>query len=315
MLGELPLLVADPASYLAGERMVLAHLFNEYRSVAERYLNRAGEGGIRAETLRQIAAGLNQNAEYLEKLFAQLPESQVQLSQYMPTLGTDLFGGLRRDWSGAAEAEAELQVIEQAVANVLAEQSPEKILVLGAGTGRLLADLASRFPKVVGIELSLAVAATWVQLQQQGTLEAFHLYSGNYRRAAEEYERFVARRSLSVGRPTYVVADAGQTPFPNACFDAVVSPYFTDLMPLSRLLPEVYRVLRPGGRMIHFGTLGYAHDDETQYYAIDQLPEVFRQYGFEYGQEQFVENTFSADARRLNRLRFDNLVFVAERQQ
>lgn len=313
VLGTLPLLVSNAQTYLAGERMVLAHLANEYQTVAERYVIRANQGGLRAETLRELASGLEHNAGYLNNLLAQLPESQITLSQYMPTLGTDLFGGLRKDWSGAQEAEHENRITCQAISEALHKFEPSETLVLGAGTGRLSCDLAAEFPKVVSLELSLAVAASYVLLTKHGTIDAFHLYTGNFRKAAEEAERFVASRSLSSGVPSYLVADATQIPFADGSFDAVVSPYFSDLIPFSRLLPEVWRVLKPKGHFIHFGTLGYAHDDETQYYAVDQLSAAFRQHGFEFQSTKFVPNTFSADERRLNELRFDNLLFTAQR--
>ena len=40
-----------------------------------------------------------------------------------------------------------------------------------------------------------------------------------------------------------MLGDATRAPFPDGAFEVVLSAYFTDLVPLSRLLPEVRRLL------------------------------------------------------------------------
>ena len=69
----------------------------------------------------------------------------------------------------------------------------------------------------------------------------------------------------------YVIADALSLPIPDASLEAVVSIFFTDVIPLSRLLPEVRRVLRPGGRFISVGPLVYHFEDKAEWLTQEEM--------------------------------------------
>ena len=307
----MPLLVMRPEDYVLGERSLLEQLAESHREGAVGYATLADRGGIRAEALRGISAGLGANAEVLAGFAALLPPSESAIESYQAPLGTDLFACLARDWGGAPEAEAELAITRDAILGALAGVPSDRALVLGAGTGRLLCDLDAALGNAVGIDLSFANAAIFARLCATGRAEACQLLSGNFLRSGEECQWIDARRSRAGGRPGFVVGDACHLPFVADLFDVTVSPYFTDLVPLSRLLPEVRRVLRPGGHFVHFGPLGYAFPGEQEYYAIDELPQAFAAHGFEITAQSFVTNSYFANARRLNRLAFDNLLLVA----
>ncbi len=313
LAGRLPILVADPETYLLGERRILDHLAAEHRTAAEVYADRAPSAGRRAPILAAIAGGLRVNAALLEDLSGCLPDSQAQPALYASAPGADLFGALARDWTGAAETEAELAAIRTAIWPAL-ETAPERLLVLGAGTGRLLCDLGGEFPGAIGVELSAAMAGAYARLTERGSLDFHRVMRGNFRRAADEGRRLRAERTLSASRPPYLVADATCLPVRDGAVDVVLSVFFTDLVPLSKLLPEALRVLRTGGRFIHFGPLGYAFDDPAEHHALDELPDVFAAQGFCPLQEAHVPVPFLADATRLNRTGFDAVLFVAERR-
>ena len=310
---RLPLLVTDPAKYVAGERMVHEHLSSHLVASSDHYANLAAAGGRRAEIQAGIAAGLTGNRELLDRLSSLLPESDAVLDRYETALGMDLFATLRRDWGGSPEAEAEVRVTVDALHGAVAASLPAATLLLGAGTGRVLADLAARLPGLVGIDYSFTMAASWLLLSMEREFTASHLLTGNFHRAADEMERFTARRDLAAGDAPCLVADATDLPFLAGTFDAVISPYFTDLLPFSRLMPEVHRVLAPGGRFVHFGTFGYAFTGEDEYFALDEIPDALAGHGFEVERQEFVRNTYFADGRRLNRLEFDNVLLVARR--
>ncbi len=313
LAGSLPLLVSDPATYLTGERALLEQLSSQNRQVAEAYRGRARAGGPRAEVLRSVAMGLDHNAALWDRIHALLPARGTAVRSYTPPPASDLLGHLRRDWSGAAEAEREVGVILAAVGEALERHPVERLLVLGAGAGRILACLAERYPFVTGLDLSCAMGLAFTIMSEEGALSAYNLIHGNFHRAADECERFTAQRTLSSGQPRYIIADAGRIPFGEAVFDAVCAIYFTDLVPLSRLLPEIHRVLGKHGRFIHFGPLGYAFDDVGEYYAVDQLSDVLASHGFSTCEPRYVHNTYFANANRLNDYAFDNLVLEADR--
>lgn len=310
---RLPLLIEEAAGYVAAQRGILAYMAEQGRTAAQRYRRCADETRIRSGTLREISAGLAHNAGMMEALAHLLPASESAAPAGAPVVGADPLLCLRRDWSGADESEAELRVALNAVTGALSGEPAGRVLVLGAGTGRLLADLDARFPGAIGIDLSFPMAALFLRLDVEGQIAAYQLLIGNFLRGADECERFVARRAVSPGKPALLVADATRMPFRDGAFDVVVSPFFTDLAPLSRLLPEVQRVLKPQGRFLHFGPLGYAFPDVTEHYAVDQLPEALLRHGFAMEHREVVRNTFFANTRRLNRFDFDNLLFVARR--
>jgi SAM-dependent methyltransferase len=311
--GCLPLLVADPAKYIAGERMVHEHFAAQLTASAEHYEKLAAAGGTRAGTQKGIADGLTGNRELLARLAALLPPTDVTLDRYEPALGMDLFATLRRDWGGFPETEAEVNNTVDALVGAIEVGAPSPTLLLGAGTGRVLAELAASLEGLVGVDYSFTMAAAWRLLSRDGELTASHLLTGNFHRAADETERFVARRDLAPADAPYLVADATDLPFLAGAFETVLSPYFTDLLPFSRLLPEVRRVLAPGGRFVHFGTFGWAFSGEDEYYSLDEVPLAMAGHGFEVESREFVRNSYFADARRLNRLEFDNVLLVARR--
>ena len=309
----LPLLVCDPHTYAAGEKIFLDQYSQQHRAAAESYRESASREGLRQTTLLRIAEALDHNAGLLSTFADSLPVEDGPLGEYTSPGGIDLFGALRRDWSGAQEAEEELKAGLDALLSVMRPNSPKSILVLGAGVGRRICDLAEDCPVVVGVDLSFTMASAFQWLCDREELTAYQLLTGNFHRAADECERIDARRDRADGDPIYVIGDATRLPFEAEQFDAVVSDYFTDIVPLSNLLPEVARVLRPTGRFYHFGPLGYAFPDHSEHYAIDEIPEVFASHDFTVEHQEFVETTLFGSQHRISQLMIQNLLLVARR--
>ena len=78
---------------------------------------------------------------------------------------------------------------------------------------------------------------------------------------------------------------------------AVVSIYFTDVLPLSVLLKEVKRLLVPGGVFVHFGPLDYHFDDVDERWSVEEVREVFRREGFAIKTERWLEDAMRSDAK------------------
>jgi SAM-dependent methyltransferase len=111
---------------------------------------------------------------------------------------------------------------------------------------------------------------------------------------------------------TCVLGDATTMPVPDHSCDAVVSVYTTDAIPLSSLLPELRRVLKPTGRFIHVGPLGYHFPDVANHLACSELPGAFAQAGLRLHELSHLRAPHCANARNLYTAVFDNLCFWAE---
>jgi len=311
LLDTLPVLVRDPVRYLTGERAVIQQFAATTRQIGERYRAHANTEGIRSDTLNAIADGLDHNATFMGRLEQAVPPVSNELDAYVPAPASDLFGSLRRDWGGSPEAEEELAIMREAVMGAVRDCTPRNALVLGAGAGRMTADLALEYPFVAGLDLCLPLGLAATLLDREQSFDVYNLLGGNFYRAEDEAERVTCRRDASRGDCRYVIADATRIPYADNQFDAVFSLYFSDLVPFSRFIPEVRRVLQPHGRFVHFGPLGYAFEDESEKYAVDQIPSALAEHGLRLQHQEYVACRFLANRRRFHRVSFDCLLFTA----
>lgn len=96
-----------------------------------------------------------------------------------------------------------------------------RVLELGHGPGRLLAALASDHHAALGVDLS------------------------------PQMTRLTRRRLLRARLPLcHIRAKAQSLPFPTAHFDTVVSTFPTPYITDPETLQEIFRVLRPGGKLL-----------------------------------------------------------------
>jgi ubiquinone/menaquinone biosynthesis C-methylase UbiE len=98
------------------------------------------------------------------------------------------------------------------------------VLELGCGIGTLLADMAESGYVCTGIDRSSQMV--------------------------EAARRELRRRHVPESAATVQRADASALPFTGGSFDTVVSTFPTEYILDSRVIAEVVRVLRPGGRMV-----------------------------------------------------------------
>jgi demethylmenaquinone methyltransferase/2-methoxy-6-polyprenyl-1,4-benzoquinol methylase len=133
----------------------------------------------------------------------------------------DRVAGVYDLWARATESRAR----ERALA-LAAIRDGEDVLEVAAGTGVALERIARANPtgRNVGLDLSEGMLA-----------------------------RARAKLAGLPGRHELMTADARALPFPDASFDVILNAYMFDLLPeedYPRVVAEMRRVLRPGGRLV-----------------------------------------------------------------
>jgi SAM-dependent methyltransferase len=114
-------------------------------------------------------------------------------------------------------------------------------------------------------------------------------------------------------RISFLVADAAALPFPDASLDAVFSIYFTDVMPIAKLAPEITRVLKPGGCMVHFGPLDYHFDDFSDCLSAEEVRDALANHGLRVSKERRVPLGHLSAADEMLRTSYENWAFSADR--
>lgn len=189
---------------------------------------------------------------------------------------------LIRDWAGSEDGEHEIAVIKNSVRGNLV--SGKRVLVLGAGMARIATELADMFDSVIAVDFEPNMPFFFKRLEA-GNFSISEINLHNTEKETDKYN-IVAVSSKVVNQKNfnkvqYVLADASNLPFANGWFDAVVSVYFTDVLPLKITMQEVKRVLRPEGRFVHFGPLEYHFSDISQKHSFNTIEKILQQMNFE----------------------------------
>lgn len=321
----LPVLLEDGAQHLA-RTAVRLHRFVARLDEDARELAEACWADSHAELRRACADALERKralfSGFVAAIVAQLdPFAALADAAAMvdgdPALRwsyLDIERYLLRDWSGAEETEAELAGLRRAVFAQVDALAPERGLavVLGAGTGRLAWDLRSRFRDVVALDDSLPMGLAFRQVVADG-LTIQSVETSNVRSTADVVW---GARLAPRGEPTpdatgsrvhYCIADGTRTPLPTGSADAVLSVYFTDVVPLPALLREVARILKPGGLFLHFGPLKRHGDRRWDLLLTPDvvLAELTRR-GFIIGAQEWLRLSHRARPGALEQTVYDN---------
>jgi SAM-dependent methyltransferase/uncharacterized protein YbaR (Trm112 family) len=290
----IPWLVASPAEALAEWRQrlqaLLAELAREAREL-HAALDRPALPVPARNRLKLHSTALEDQARRLAALLAPLgatphmaaPEMHRALGTRIPsTQGlASYYVNLHRDWVwGAEENHAALA----AVVDTLDGHAPRRMLVLGAGGGRLVYDLAQRLTPgfVVALDINPlnAIVARRVFSGEKVSLYEFPI-------APRDAESHAILRTLAAPAPLavpveLVLADASRAPFAPGAFDVVVTPWLIDVIDedLARFAPRINALLEPGGRWVNTGSLAFAQSDPALRYTLDEVVELACTAGF-----------------------------------
>jgi SAM-dependent methyltransferase/uncharacterized protein YbaR (Trm112 family) len=321
---QLPVLTPKPALTLARAALELRRAADRQRGRLAELAEAAQRLPGRRPVLEQIASGVLVNLEFLSGLLEEVTPYVVTRAvvEVAADLGTDehqgygpakVFEYMRRDWSGAAETEAEVTALSAAIWRLLEGDRgvPRRVLFLGAGTGRLAEDIADKGCDVTAIDVSFPMLAS-AHRRRVAPIRLCEVRTVNVRTRSDHCRFYrAAPAPPRKGRKpvAYALADLRSPPFFGASFDAVVSAYTSDVAPLDELLPGVSRVLPPGGVFIHVGPFGH-HFRDTAWHlcAADWIAELESR-GYRTEHSEWLETTHLASAADLFTSRVQNLLF------
>lgn len=192
---------------------------------------------------------------------------------------TTYYANIHRDWCwGDEENEASFDVL----ATLLGDVAPGRVLVLGAGAGRLAYDLHMRTAATLTAALDfnplLVIAADRVSRGETVELYEFPL--------APRGDAAVLR-TLRAPAPAreglvYLLADAQRPPLRRGSCDTVVTPWLVDILPerFEALCARANALLVDGGRWLNFGSLNFHDADPAARYGLEECRIALEENGF-----------------------------------
>lgn len=286
VIGGVPVLVADATRCVADGATWLRTTARGLRGVGMA-LGARSSNDRRRDALQRTAHGMCENARVFECI------AEAILPSTGPVVGRPIdregyLGFLRNvivDRSYSTFTEPLIASKVTAIGPLVANESTGPLVVLGCGAGRMADELAKSSPNVVGVDLSLPLLVA-ARLMEEHPMTVYAPHETNVRSASEIYPALELRRPAVGAR--LVAADALRLPFFDGSISALVSDYFTDVVPPTRLLKEARRVLEPGGIFVHFGPLGYSIlHDAAEMFSVEELRVLLRDVGFEQEHESW----------------------------
>ncbi len=268
------------------------------RALTEAQQHAANKGKQKAsiQRLRRLVSGYQQQQQSLRKLLRPLSGFNATEHAALLALKTRLpshhgllsyEANVFRDW---AWGESENQATCDALATAYRADLPAAVVcqptiaVLGAGAGRLTADLHTQLNAQLTVAIDsnpyLGLVATAQWQGQSLSLVEFPL-------APKTLADVAVTQQLSGNRTQpglhYLLADAMHAPLADNSFDVVVTPWFTDIVDAGaeRLVPQVNRLLKPGGQWLNTGSMAFAHADPLSCHSFEELLECAAAEGFE----------------------------------
>ncbi|MEM7612314.1 MAG: class I SAM-dependent methyltransferase [Pseudomonadota bacterium] len=192
------------------------------------------------------------------------------------------YANLHRDWCWGETENAQSKTL---VAAAIGEDGPGRLLVLGAGGGRLAYDLHQHYshPLTVALDFNplLMLAADKLARGDALALHEFPLAPRSAREVA-------VSRTLRAPTPAreglhWILANALRAPFKPNSFDTLLTPWLVDVVdePLSVQAARWNQLLPVGGRWIWFGSHVFRAADPVERLGIEESMAIIELAGFD----------------------------------
>ncbi len=294
LLSGIPWLFAEPAQRLAEWRQRLALLLREFEAQGAVLRSEADAqpAGTTRRRLARSSDAMRAHLDCLSRLLRPLldlgdaprRETLLALRTRLP-MAQDLMSyyvNLHRDWVwGEAENVAALEI----VAAMLDGAARGQWLIAGSGGGRLAWDLhqslAPQMTLAADLNPLLQIVASRIARGESVELWEFPIAP----RDVDDYAIARTLRAPAATRPGlhFVLADALHPPVAAGACDAVVTPWFIDILPqpLAVVAARINRLLVPGGAWVNFGSLSFSQGGPAQWLSKQEVLECIAATGFE----------------------------------
>jgi hypothetical protein len=194
---------------------------------------------------------------------------------------TSYAANLFRDWCwGAEENTASLNAVRAA----LGAARPQKILILGAGAGRLAYDLHQHLQP----QITVALDNNPLFMSLLNDLAAGHSRQlTEFPLAPDSASHTAINRTLSAPVPAdpgliALLADGLRAPLQSASFDLVVTPWFLDVIDATPadVAARINRLLAASGTWINHGSLAFSGPDPATHLSLNEFMELMTEHGF-----------------------------------
>ncbi len=289
----IPWLFADPGAAITEWQNRWQHALA--RIDADRQSVRSAlKGQLSAPTRRRLdalAQGYAEHRAQLDAILAPLKLSQGSRLDTHLALRTRLPGtqgilsydaNVHRDWCwGESENEAALSEVTA----VLNGTSASRVLILGAGAGRLAYDLHRTLQPALTVAMDLnpllAYVGHRVCLGEVVELTEFPL-------APLTPEQGAIKRRLQAPEPAgtglqFVLADVMRPPFQPGSFDLVITPWLLDVIEggAAPVLARINHLLIDGGTWVNHGSVAFQSPDPALRLTLEELGCLATEMGFQ----------------------------------
>lgn len=294
-LGGLPWLLPAPQARIVEWRqrfLLLERELQAAQQALDAQLAASGLGVATRARLERLRTGQAAQIDELRALLAPLgPESSIARLETLLALRTrtpltqDLssyYVNVHRDWVwGEAENEASLRLVQE----LMQAEPPGRLLVPGAGAGRLAYDVHETLQPESTLGLDINPLLAWIAARvTRGETVDLHEFPVAPRCAADVA---VARRLCAPAAARaglgFVIGDALRAPLMAGGFDTVLTPWFVDIVPhpFAQVAAQLAAQLRPGGIWVNFGSLSFNQRDPAACLGPEEVIEVLEDTGFE----------------------------------
>jgi SAM-dependent methyltransferase len=291
-LGSVPVLVRDSARFISGQLEAATGHRDGQRAVLARLAaaRTDSEYAWRAPAIDRWIEALHGNLLLLDGFTAELERAVAAIGDAAPDGGRDAptldsqygFNNLYllwADWTDSADARRQRRTTRAAIDRLVGEAGGRAVM-LGAGTGRYVVDLAPRFEHMIALDLCPLYAHLFAEVRRR-RIEFYisHAFSPASVDSIVERHLTAGPTGEAVAHIAYAIADARRMPLRDGSQDIVIAIYFMDVVPIRELAPEIARVLVPGGRFVAYGPLRYHFDDPLDTLAPEELEGMFERFG------------------------------------